>query len=92
MIPSNATLEAATAICNIFGNIYMVLYSIAGGIGTIVITLQGIKWTASAEDRDSRKLAKQGIIHAIIGLIIVMLAVWIVEMVFPLNNCFNQFI
>ena len=91
-MPLNATIEAANAICGIFGNIYYFLYSIAGGIGTVIITLQGIKWIASAEDHDVRKQAKQGIIHAVIGLIIVMLAVWIVEMVFPLDNCFNQFI
>jgi Na+-driven multidrug efflux pump len=91
-MPLNATLEAANAICSVFGNIYFFLYSIAGGIGTVIITLQGIKWIASAEDRDVRKEAKQGIIHAVIGLIIVVLAVWIVEMVFPLNSCFDQFI
>jgi Na+-driven multidrug efflux pump len=87
MMPTNATLEAAMAICTIFGNIHMFLYSIAGGIGTVIITLQGIKWIASAEDHDARKLAKQGIIHAIIGLIIVMLAVSIVQMVYPIYTC-----
>jgi FtsH-binding integral membrane protein len=84
---NNVTQQAAEAICNIFTNIYYVLYSIAGAIGTVVITLQGIKWIASAEDRDIRKQAKQGIIHAIIGLIIVMLAVLIVQMIFPDNTC-----
>ena len=92
MTPFNATIEAANAICSIFGNIYFLLYSIAGGIGTIIITLQGIKWIASAEDQGVRKEAKQGIIHAVIGLIIVMMAVWIVEMIFPLGSCFDKFI
>jgi len=87
MMPLNATYQAAIAICSIFTNIYYVLYSAAGGIGTIIITLQGIKWIGSAEDRDARKLAKQGIIHAVIGLIIVMLAVSIVQLVFPTNTC-----
>jgi len=87
MIPINATQQAAIAICGIFVNIYYFLYSIAGGIGTVIITLQGIKWIGSAEDRDVRKQAKQGIIHAVIGLIIVMLAVAIVQMVFPYNTC-----
>jgi Na+-driven multidrug efflux pump len=91
MMPANATLEAANAICSIFGNIYFFLYSIAGGIGVVVITLQGIRWTSSAEDQSIRKSAKQGIIHVVIGLIIVMLAVTIVEMVFPLNDCYNYF-
>jgi hypothetical protein len=91
MPPLNATIEAANAICTVFGNIYFVLYSIAGAIGTVVITLQGIKWIGSAEDQGMRKQAKQGIIHAVIGLIIVMLAVYIVDMVFPLNACYDWY-
>jgi len=89
MIPTNATQEAAIALCAVFINIYYILYTIAGAIGTVIITLQGIKWIGSAEDRDARKQAKLGIIHAIIGLIIVVLAVSIVQMVYPNYSCFN---
>ena len=75
-------VSAQTAICTILSNIQLLLMAIAGGIGIVVITLQGIKWAGSAEDPGARKQAKQGIIHAVIGLIIVMLAVWIVVIVF----------
>lgn len=80
---------AISAICNIFGGVNQFLWILAGGIGTIVITLQGIKWIGSAEDKDARKQAKMGIIHAMIGLIIVVLAVWIVQLVLPVSCGFN---
>ena len=78
---------AISAICNVLHNIQILLYAIAGGVGVVVITLQGIKWAGSAEDPGARKQAKQGIIHAIIGLIIVLLAVWIVVLVFTGGSC-----
>ncbi len=74
--------SAKTAICNVLFNIRDFLYAIAGGVATLVITLQGIKWIGSAEDPGLRKQAKQGIIHAVVGLIIVLLASWIVIIVF----------
>ena len=78
--------SARQAICEILQNIGWLLTAIAAAIGIVVIVLQGIKWAGSAEDPGARKQAKQGIIHAVIGLIIVVLAVWIVEMVMA-NEC-----
>ena len=79
--------KAATAICKILFNLQFLLTSIAGGLGIVVITLQGIKWIGSAEDPGARKQAKQGIIHAVVGLIIVILAVFIVGLVFTAGTC-----
>jgi len=79
--------SAATVICGVLTNIQHLLWAIAGGLGVVVITLQGIKWTGSAEDPGARKSAKMGIIHAVVGLIIVLLATWIVGMVFPFGAC-----
>ncbi len=79
---STGALSAKTAICDVLFNIRDLLYAIAGGVAAVVITLQGIKWAGSAEDPGARKQAKQGIIHAVVGLIIVLLAVWIVVLVF----------
>jgi hypothetical protein len=79
--------SATTAICNILQNIQWLLYAIAAGIGIVVVTLQGIKWAGSAEDPGARKQAKQGIIHAIIGLIIVFMAIWLVMIVFTSDKC-----
>ncbi len=79
---ATAASSAKAKICDILDNIQWLLYMIAGGVGIVVITLQGIKWAGSAEDPGARKQAKQGIIHAIIGLLIVLMAVWVVTLVF----------
>jgi hypothetical protein len=79
--------QAYERICTVLDNIGFLLYMIAGAIGIVVIVLQGIKWAGSAEDPGARKQAKQGIIHAIIGLIIVLLAVSIVRIVFVGDIC-----
>jgi hypothetical protein len=79
--------SATSAICQVLSNIQWMLYMIAAGVGVVVITLQGIKWTGSAEDPGARKQAKQGIIHAVVGLLIVLLAVWIVGLVFTQGQC-----
>lgn len=83
---SASTTYATSVICNVLVSIRTVLYLIAGGIGVVVITLQGVKWAGSADDPGARKQAKEGIIHAIVGLIIVLVAVAVVAMVFG-NQC-----
>ena len=79
--------SAKTRICEILYNIRDLLTFIAAGIAAVVIVLQGVKWVGSAEDPGARKQAKQGIIHAVVGLIIVLVAVWIVVMVVASNDC-----
>ncbi|MFH1403153.1 MAG: hypothetical protein ABIH11_02670 [Candidatus Altiarchaeota archaeon] len=80
-------ISARSAICTILANIRMLLSFIAAAVAAVVITLQGIKWAGSAEDPGARKQAKQGIIHAIVGLVIVLAAVWIVTMIFTGDQC-----
>lgn len=85
--PTTGATQATSAICTILYNVTWLLRMITAGVGTVVIVLQGIKWAGSAEDPGARKQAKQGIIHAVVGLIIVLLAVWIVEIVFAGGAC-----
>ena len=81
--------SAASALCEILINVRFMLFMIAAGVGVVVIVLQGIKWAGSAEDPGARKQAKQGIIHAVVGLVIVLIAVWIVTMIFTGETCNN---
>jgi hypothetical protein len=74
-------------ICGVLNSVRTVLYIVAGGIGVVVITLQGIKWAGSADDPGARKQAKEGIIHAIVGLIIVLVAIALVSMIFTGTSC-----
>ena len=84
---SSGMLSARAAICNILYNIRDLLFYIAAGVAVVVITMQGVKWAGSADDPGARKQAKEGIIHAVVGLIIVMIAVWIVVLVFTGSQC-----
>ncbi|MCX6695059.1 MAG: pilin [Candidatus Altiarchaeota archaeon] len=84
---NSGMISARQAICDILYNIRDLLFYIAAGVAVVVITLQGIKWTGSADDPGARKQAKEGIVHAVIGLIIVMIAVWIVVLVFTGSQC-----
>ncbi|MBD3388247.1 MAG: hypothetical protein GF416_04135 [Candidatus Altiarchaeales archaeon] len=73
--------SARDVICTVLSNIKWLLVAIAGGVGVVVVALQGIKWIGSAEDPGARKQAKQGIIHAVVGIVIVLAAVWLVALV-----------
>jgi hypothetical protein len=78
--------SARDVICTILNNVAWLMQVVAAGVGIVVIIIQGIKWAGSAEDPGARKQAKQGIIHAVIGLIIVVVAVNIVMLVMA-NDC-----
>ncbi len=56
-----------------------VLWGIAAAVATIVIVIAGIKWIGSSEDAGARAQAKATIVHAIIGLLIVIIALSIVN-------------
>ena len=82
--------EETTHLQNVLSTIMCVIIQllifIAGGIAIVIIVLNGIKWTASSDDPGARKQAKEGIIHAIVGLIIVLIAVTIVGVVIGAPN------
>lgn len=80
--------QLGESLCYTMLDVRNILYIVAGGIVAIVITLQGIKWSASADDPGARKQAKEGIVHAVVGLIIVILAAPIVLMVMN-TSCVN---
>lgn len=75
------TTTAATLINDVLCKVLFILFVIAPGIGAIVVTLEGIRWIGSSEDPGARKKAKEGIIHVVVGLIIVLLAVPVVTIV-----------
>jgi disulfide bond formation protein DsbB len=60
------------------------VYITAGAIASLVIIMAGLRWVTSADDPGARNAAKTTIISAFVGLIIIILAVFIVALV--LNN------
>lgn len=78
--------SAQTTICNILEEVYTLLLYIASGVGAVMIVLMGVLWVSSADNAKARSGAKNGVVHAIIGLIIVGLAIALVNMVLPAGS------
>lgn len=74
-----------TVLSCFFCKIFYLLFYFAGAVATLVVVISGIKWIASGDDANARGAARSSIVHAVIGLIIVLVAVflvwWIVESV-----------
>jgi|GEM_PF-3582002 len=58
-----------------------IIYAISGGIATVMIILHGFKWMTSDNDQD-RMMARTGIIHVLLALMIIMLAAALVNLLF----------
>ena len=80
---SQALSEAQSNICDTLHNLYDLLIYIASGIGAVMIVVMGIAWVTSADNSRARTVAKEAVIHVIVGLIVVSLAVVLVNMVLP---------
>lgn len=55
-------------------NILNTVYTVAGIIGVIVIIIAGFLYTTSGGDASNVQKAKNAILYAVIGLIVIMLA------------------
>ena len=64
-------------LCNLASLIFLT----AGAVAALVVLMGGLRWVTSAEDPGARNAAKTTIISAFVGLIIIMLAVFIVSLV-----------
>lgn len=82
---TGAGTAAGSLVCQILSNVKVFFELIATGIAIVIIVINGIKWIGSSDDPGARKQAKEGIVHAIVGLIIVILAVEIVGLVTSAN-------
>jgi hypothetical protein len=67
--------------------IYDVMKNMAGGLAALVITIAGFKWVGSAEDPGARKQAKDTIIHAIIGMLLISVATDLVKLITGSTGC-----
>lgn len=63
-----------TPITSIICEIFSAVISITGALAAAVFMIAGIKWVASRDDAGARNAARTTMIHAIVGLIIVLLA------------------
>ena len=61
----------STKISSIVCPMVSVLVTVSSAVAALVFVVAGIKWTSSEADPGARKQAKDAMIHAIIGLIII---------------------
>jgi hypothetical protein len=84
---SVSALSIDVIVHNVLCSFFNTFYYIAGAIASLIIVIGGVKWTASENDPGARKAAKDAIIHAIVGLIIVIVATAIVSQIPGMTSC-----
>jgi len=67
--------------------LYYTFILIAGALAAVMIVYAGIKWIGSSDDPAARKSAKETIIHAIVALIIIVVASRIVDLLIAGEKC-----
>lgn len=72
--------EVIAKVSPIICDIYAGFISIATGVAALIMVIAGIKWISSENDPGARKAAKDAMIHAIVGLIIINIIVSIINM------------
>ena len=83
LVMAIGTVAAQTTVVSLINalicRLITILWGVSAAVATIVIVIAGIKWIGSSEDAGARAQAKSTIVHAIIGLIIVIVALSIVN-------------
>ena len=74
-------------LTSVICDLYDVVLYVSGMIAALVFVMSGVKWVASMDDPGSRKAAKDTMIHAIVGLIIVVIAKELVNAVIGSTGC-----
>lgn len=78
LMVSAAAFNPARFLCD---NIFNLLIGLVGAVASVVIVIAGIKWTASENDPSARKQAKDAILHAMIGMIVLTVAYQAAKMI-----------
>jgi hypothetical protein len=73
--------SATGAINKVLCKLASLIFFTAGAIASLVIIMAGLRWVTSSDDPGARQAAKTTIISAFVGLIIIMIAVYIVAIV-----------
>jgi len=81
MIASAQGTDPVVAICNILEVVKTILLAVGLGIAVIILIIGGIKYMTSSGDAEKAGGAKNMIINAIIGIIIILAAAFILALV-----------
>ncbi|MFH1835015.1 MAG: hypothetical protein ABH851_02375 [Methanobacteriota archaeon] len=69
--------RAAIVICGL----YLAFIYIAGALAVLMVAYGGIKWILGSDDPGARKQAKELVIHALVGLIVLIVAAGLVSLI-----------
>ena len=75
------TAAVISKVSNVVCGFTDIFKAIATGVAAVVMTIAGIKWVASENDPGARKGAKDAMVHAIVGLIIVLIVSDVITLV-----------
>jgi hypothetical protein len=65
-IAASVNKVASPVLCGV----YKGFKNIATGVAAVVMVIAAVKWTASENDPGARKAAKDAMIHAVVGLLL----------------------
>lgn len=63
-------------------HIFDLIAGIATAVASLVTVLAGIKWVASENDPGARKQAKDVFVHAMVGLILIVVGMYVLDQAF----------
>ncbi|MBM3309527.1 MAG: hypothetical protein FJY77_04665 [Candidatus Altiarchaeales archaeon] len=66
-------VKVSERLSQVLCGFYSAIKDVATGIAAVVMVIAAVKWTASENDPGARKAAKDAMIHAIIGLMLLNL-------------------
>lgn len=78
--------SAQGTFSSLIGNVLVWVMAIVGLIAFIYLIMQGVKYITSGGDAAKATEARNGIINAIIGIVVVVLAYVVVRFAFNLGN------
>ncbi len=81
-LPYSADAEAGTKLPVIIGNIVRIVLGLLGLIFLILVIYGGLRWMTAQGDSGAIESARDTIVHAVIGLVIVLSAYTITAFVF----------
>jgi len=79
--PTECSSSSAPTLSGKVGNVIDTLFLVAGAVAVIIIILSGIRYITSTGDATRIKSAKDSLLYAVIGLVVVIIARMIVGFV-----------
>jgi hypothetical protein len=92
--PSNQSLTGTSnttgAINSLAGNIINIVFLIAGVLAVLYLLWSGIQYITAGGNADKVKAARQGIINAVIGIVVIMAAFFIIRLATSTRGVFDN--